>query len=790
MNETLGPEPLKYGLPPTVAPVLPRARASAALLAAVLLLSGSGLMFELTLTRIFSATIWYHYAFVAISVALFGWGLGGFLVFLFRLGQRPNLRSLLVVLAMLPGLLMPLFLTTILQFPFKPQYLTAYFMLSLLPFLAGGAALSLVFEAFGSDSNRLYFADLSGASLGVLAVPVAIRFFGAETAVLATAILPAIAAVLLAWTIEKTHRPRRLAALTVLLLAANIALFAWNRHAQVLTIRDAPTKSLYKFRRQYPDSRIDSDNWNVYSRITSVRSPDATNLARIFIDSDNWTNVMHWDGNPDHPANGRDWFRAFPFRVNEKPKVMIIGPGGGTDVVLAVASGSPQVTAVEMNPLMIDAVRAYGEQAGNLYDHRNVKLVMSEGRNFVERTREKYDVIMLGFVDTFAAVSSGGLSLSENYLYTREALAAYYDHLADDGALAIVRWPVDMRRLVANAVDFLSARGMSIEEIGRHVMAVADQPPGSLVACSGADALPPETIFLLSRSPLTPEKVDKLLAGHKSLYIMHAPGRQPAPDCPQYDDLFSGTISFLEFENSFDTLATPVTDDRPFYFAYDKPWGMHNFVLRLFSIPVGAVIVFTALLLIGGTVAGFRVPGPRTIAYFGALGLGFIICEIALMQRLILLLGHPLYSLVVILFTILLASSLGSLYARRFAPEQIHRKLGWIIALVVVLVAIGSTAIPPVVRAALPLELYPRMALAAALVFPFGFFMGMPFPLGLRRMSLDPTAAPVSALWGINGVASVVGSIGCIILAVVAGFTWVFVAGALCYVLAWLTRPR
>ncbi|HQE43656.1 MAG TPA: hypothetical protein PLM77_10700, partial [Phycisphaerae bacterium] len=280
-----------------------RPRASAALLAAVLMLAASGLMFELILTRIFSATIWYHYAFVAISVALFGWGLGGFLVFLLRLGQHPRLKSILPLLAMLPGLLMPVFLIAILQFPFKPQYLIAYFLLSLLPFLAGGAALSLVFEAYGSDANRLYFADLSGAALGVLGVPLVIGLFGAETAVLATAILPAMAAVLLAWSADKAQRPRVLPLMAVALLAAIVGLVAWNHHSQPFTIRDAPDKALYKFRRQYPGSRLESDKWNVYSRITSVRSPDADNLARIFIDSDNWTNVMHWDGNPAHPLN-------------------------------------------------------------------------------------------------------------------------------------------------------------------------------------------------------------------------------------------------------------------------------------------------------------------------------------------------------------------------------------------------------------------------------------------------------------------------------------------------------
>jgi hypothetical protein len=170
--------------------------------------------------------------------------------------------------------------------------------------------------------------------------------------------------------------------------------------------------------------------------------------------------------------------------------------------------------------------------------------------------------------------------------------------------------------------------------------------------------------------------------------------------------------------------------------------------------------------------------------------MGFIICEIALMQRLILLLGHPIYTLVVILFTILLASSLGSLFARRFPPDGIRAALGRIIPAIVLLLVIAAIALPAVVHAALPLQLPARIALAGLIAFPFGFLMGMPFPLGLRRNAEDPRGAPVSALWGINGVASVVGSLSAVIIAIIAGFGAVLLTGAACYTLAWATRPR
>jgi hypothetical protein len=254
--------------------------------------------------------------------------------------------------------------------------------------------------------------------------------------------------------------------------------------------------------------------------------------------------------------------------------------------------------------------------------------------------------------------------------------------------------------------------------------------------------------------------------------------------------LLAGTMSFEQYTNAFDKLATPVDDNHPFYFATEKPRGIPQFVTYLFRLPLLAVIGFTVLLMVGSYLVGFRAPPPRAIAYFGSLGIGFIVCEIALMQRLILLLGHPIYTLVVILFTLLLASALGSLFARQFTLENIRRALGMVIPVIIVLVVLGAVLLSPVVRILLFLPLSLRIVMAVIIVFPFGFFMGMPFPLGLRQSAQRTDGAPVSALWGINGVASVIGSVGAAVLAVAFGFTAVFLAGAACYAVAWATRPK
>src|SRR6185295_3619436 len=171
-------------------------------------------------------------------------------------------------------------------------------------------------------------------------------------------------------------------------------------------------------------------------------------VARLYIDSDAWTSIYEWDGRIESARDLRDSYRALPFRLTPNGQTLVIGPGGGADVVAALSSGSRKVTAVELNPLMLKFVRSYGARAGNVYDRPDVEAIQSEGRSFISRTSSKFDTIFLGFVDSWASVASGGRSLSENHLYTTEAFRAYYDHLTDGGALVILRWDVDIPRLV------------------------------------------------------------------------------------------------------------------------------------------------------------------------------------------------------------------------------------------------------------------------------------------------------------------------------------------------------
>jgi hypothetical protein len=711
----------------------------------------SGLMFEIGLTRIFSATIWYHFAFVAISVALLGWGLGGFALHLLRDRIRLTLGKAGVLTLLYAGAI-PLCLWLIVRVPFHPDRLIFYFVVSLLPFLLAGMALSMVFALGRENAAELYFADLLGASAGALAVTALLSWLGGENAVLAVTLGP-LAAAACFW--------RRLLPAAAIGAVLVLAALGFNEQTGVFKIRSAPTKGMYQHMAARPGTTVALTGWNAYSRIDAVTGFEAPYLARLYIDSDAWTNILSWDGRIESVASMRQWYRALPFKIAPpEPETLIIGPGGGSDVLVALAAGSKRVTAAEMNPLMLRFVRHFGEKAGNLYDQPRVNAILSEGRTFIRRTDQKFDVILLGFVDSWAAVASGGLSLSENHLYTVEAFRAYCDHLTPEGMLVILRWNVDVPRLVTNAVALLGA-----EEAGRRIAVLFEQ--------RGTATDPPQMIYMLRKRAFTERETAQMADEWPGVRPLIVPGRHVEEP---YASLLSGRKTLEQFVDEAPARVDPVFDDRPFFFARQKPWGLPRSMRTAFlQILLPLLALCGVFLFLGKPKAQGAKRYWGSIAYFASLGLGFIAVELALLQNLTLLLGHPIFTLSILLFTLLAAGGVGSYCSRRF-------RSGRVCLAVASLGVVYAFVLPRVVPGLLSLELAARIAIAMVLVTPLGFAMGMPFPSGLRKTGQGLPEPPF--YWGLNGILSVVGSLGTMVVAVTCGFQVAMLAGCACYVAA------
>ena len=734
----------------------------------VFLITLSGLVLEVALTRIYSATIWYHFAFVAISVSLLGWGLGGFTVHLLRRRMQLSVNTAALVTA-LYAVTIPLCIWLLVQFPFEMNRLPLYFLAPLLPFFLAGMALSIVFDLHKAIANSLYFADLVGAAIGAVLVTLLLHWIGGEAALLTGAVAAAFAAVLLSTGASEEHavsRSIRIAAIAAVLVTGGAAFSAIKFGS--LRVVPSTTKAMRRQMDSAPAAHIAQTGWNAYSRIDAVEGVEPKILARLYIDSDAWTDVREWDGRLESATDLRDSYRALPFRLVPNARTLIIGPGGGPDVVSALASGSRRVTAVEMNPLMLKFVRHYGSRAANLYDRPDVETIQSEGRNFISRTDQKFDIILLGFVDSWASVASGGLSLSENYLYTAEAFRAYYDHLTDDGMLVILRWDSDVPRLVSNSVANLGPKAAS-----ERIVTLIEKRP--------MPDQPPQMLFMLRRRPFTAAETTEI----KEKWSLAEPLIMPGGPAPSLiAEVLGGRSTLAQYEVQSTRFVGPVWDDSPFYFAIDRPFGMPRQIADgLLKWLLGPSLGMLAAFAIFGRPRG-KTMGPYngSLVYFAALGFGFIALELALLQNLTLLVGHPIFTLSVLLFTLLGMGGIGSALSRRVPIWQAC-------IAVAAIGAVEAIALPRLVPALLWLPLWGRIAVALLLIAPLGLVMGMPFPSGLRQTGTGSLPAP-PFYWGLNGVMSVIGSITTVFVALMAGFQAAMLMGSACYILAALMSRR
>src|SRR5215471_19351535 len=646
---------------------------------AVFLITLSGLILEVGLTRIYSASIWYHFAFVAISVALLGWGLGGFTVHLLKKVKAMNMNAAALVTLLYAGAV-PMCLWLLVRYPFEMDRLPLYFLAPLLPFFLAGMALSIVFDLQRAVAGTLYFYDLVGAALGAVLVTLLLHLFGGEAALLVGAVAPAVAALLLALGHTPATTPEnrieegaaklsaqplslgerggtpspviQIASVVMVVITAVAAFSAINYGA--FRVKPGTTKAMRNQMDAAPGSHIVQTGWNAYSRIDCVEGlPNS--FARLYIDSDAWTGIRGWDGDLENVQDMKWSYRALPFRLTPNAETLIIGPGGGPDVVAALASGSKRVTAVEMNPLMLKFVRSYRARAGNLYDRPDVETIQSEGRNFISRTDRKFDIILLGFVDSWASVASGGLSLSENYLYTTEAVRAYYDHLKPDGILVILRWDMDIPRLVANSVATLGSA-----EAAKRIVVLMEK------RANPNDY--PQMLFMLRKRPFRDAETREISQDWTQANPVVMPNAT-AP--PGIKEVLSGTKTLEQYEAASPRFVGPVWDDSPFYFAIDRPYRMpgaiaENLLKWLLGPSMGMLALFAVfgvprkkhIAVNAGRRPAYRYGG--SIIYFAALGFGFIAVELALLQNLTLLVGHPIYTLSVLLFTLLAFGGIGS----------------------------------------------------------------------------------------------------------------------------------
>jgi hypothetical protein len=807
------------------------------------LLSAATLVFEINLTRLFAVAQFYHFAFMIVSLALLGFGASGTALALFPvwahtsdrrgLGDRAGLSrlSLACGVCLLGSYLLINWLpfdSFSIAWDWRQAVILAVHYLALAsPFFFSGLAVGILLTASPHDAGRTYSVNLLGSAAGCVLALAAPLWLGGEGAVTLSGALAALAALIADF---KIHLPRislidsntfvlireirgfkPLAPLVFLFCLYDLSarLIGWST-LPALELRLSPYKSL-SYALQYPNATIIFQEWNAFSRVDVVQSRGVRSLPGLsyrylrppppehglLVDADDLSPIVLPDSDPafaDYlPA-------AIAFQLRPDSDALILEPRGGLDVTTALAFGARRVTAVEANPLIVQA-------AQHVYGDPRVRVVIESDRSYIRRSTEQYDLVVLSLASSYHPIRSGAYSLAEDYRYTVESFQDALARLKPEGQglFVVTRWlqnpPSEELRAFALAVTALERNGLD--------------PAGRIVAFRGYN-----TATLLAKTrPFAAAELDSIraFAADRAFDLIYAPGLR-ADESNRYNIqpepiYYQAFVELLSADSRADWYANhpfdvePPTDDHPFFGHFFKwaqagqvlaelgktwqPFGGAGYFVLLALLALALVMAAGLILLPAMRPTRFRKPRRSDmvgLSYFGLIGLAFLLVEIPLIQKFILYLGQPAYAVTAVLFTLLLFSGIGSQFSarvpRRLAP-------GILVAL-----AFGLPfLLPRIFALTLGLSFPLRLGLTVLLLAPLGIFMGIPFPAGIawlmdgeaNESRLPNESAVVPWAWAVNGAASVVSSVIAALLALSFGFSWVLIIGAACYAGAWLT---
>ncbi|MEO8662610.1 MAG: hypothetical protein ABI693_29390, partial [Bryobacteraceae bacterium] len=719
----------------------------------------------------------------------FGLGAGG--VFSYVVAERPgHLFAKLGTLSALNSLVVVGSLVFVLSRRGEMDTLTlgAVYFAAALPFFLAGAVVSLAISETMQRVDRVYFFDLMGAAGGCLLLIPILNLVGGPNTVLCVAGLFAAAAAI--WFNQAHSTLGRAGAVTLALLLVGLVVF--NVHGEFFDVKYAKGQELGK------EVFV---QWNSFSRIGLAPEKDGSGMMSIVIDADASTGIANFDFahlTPLQYHQLRYQGPGFPYVVRPGAKALVIGPGGGWDVARALASGSKDITGVEINGIIANTImrKEFPQLSQRLYFRPEVRMVVEDGRSFVRRSSEKYQVLQMTLVDTWASTAAGAFALSENNLYTTDAFHDYLSHLSDDGMMAFTRWgfdpPRESLRLLSLAREALERLGE--REIWKHVMVVREGGAKELAAWGARDTV------LVSRKPFTAADLARAHEGIREggLWAVYLPDENFHNHFTDY--LHSADPAKYERDYQFDI--TPVSDNQPFFFYTVQTRDLWDYlanaqhgsadykinmaVPRLFNLLAVSLVATFVILAMPPLLLGSKLPREggvlQFLPYFVCIGAGYILIQVALIQKFVLFLGHPTYALTVIIFSMLVSSSLGSYYSRRFLrgdDKRLAVALGCVFVLVVILALVSS----PITTYGVGLPSALKFLITALLIFPPGFAMGMPFPTGLYR--LEQWHKPsVRWAWSLNAASSVLGSASAIFLAIYVGLQTTLLIGGALYLLA------
>ena len=795
---------------------------------AIALISAAVLGYEVLLMALFSQIQWHHFAYMVVSVALLGFGVSGSL--LVFTGKRlvrhfrgfSTIQACLFAISSLLGFALAQLLS------FNPEELiwdnnhwlrlALVILLLTIPFIFAANLIGLALISYRERLARIYAADLLGAGIGALGIIGLLYLVPAAHALVVISVLGFAAAATL-W-IECDGKPApALAGFAVAAIILYLLPGSW------IEPRVSPYKELSQVLRMQ-GTRIIEERSSPLGRLSVVESksvplrhaPGLSLKARseppaqlgLFTDADAMTAITRYRGEREDLVYLDDITSALPYHLARVRSVLVLGAGGGADVLQAIYHDARHIDAVEINPQVVDLVRnRFAEFSGGLYDQERVNVHIAEARGFLQRDARTYDLIQVPLLDSFSSAAGGVHGLNENFVYTVEALQQALSRLETNGFIALTRWiklpPRDSLKLFATAIEALERS--NVGNVSQRLVLIRGLQTSTLLIKNGL---------------IDDEDIERIRAFSeaRAFDLAYYPGML-ATEANRFNRLdaayfFDGVQALLgadrvQFLQAYKFKLEPASDDQPFHHHFVK-WSTlaellelrhqgggalleTGYLTLLVTLPVCLVLSLLLILLPmlfakrDKSSAVLRFSSYRVLTYFASLGLGFLLIEIAFLQKFILLLHHPLYAAAVVLASFLIAAGMGSAFAQGYAGTlRARRVTGCAVLIIIAFGCAYLVLLEPLMQQAGAWPMSTRILVSIALITPLGFSMGMPFPLGLSAIGTGPAILTPWA-WGINGCASVVSAILASLLAIHFGFNLVILVALTCYAVALFSYP-
>ncbi len=794
----------------------------------IALLSAGALSFEILLIRLFSIIQWHHFGFMIISLALLGYGMSGAFVSIaqHRLDQRFNLVYITSIIlfalssvgTFLIAQTIPFNAEEIFWDPNQLLYLLGIFLILTAPFFFGASAICLALHCYGDHISRIYGYDLIGAGFGSITVIALLYIFFPQTALVFIGISILLAAVVAAWELNLKHR--RSLAVGILLLAICIA-----STLPLIELKLSPYKGLEQSLR-IKGSRIIQDRSSPLGLLTILESTEIplrhapglslTNHQEpleqlgIFTDGDNMSVITKKADHRHQLAYLDQVSSALPYHLKKPDRVLILGAGGGMDILQAHYHDIQHIDAVELNPQIPNLIRHhFTEYAGNIFNDTTTKLHIAESRGFVKNSKQQYDLIELALTDGFNGSASGLYALNESYLYTVEALKDYIQHLTPDGYLAVTRWikmpPRDTLKLFATAIK--SLKGMGITNPGNRMVLIRSWQTSTLLIKRGEFS---ENEFNAVQAFCDARSFDIVFSATTTRNQVNRYNILSQPFFYLAAKALAGNQAET-FIHNYKFTITPATDKQPYFHHFFK-WSSLPEILRLRqqgSAPLleSGYLVLVATLSAALIISSFLILFPlwvfrkesltrsylvnktHVLTYFFLIGTAFLFIEIAFLQRFIIFLHHPIFSISTGLAAFLVFAGLGSHWSHKLShilTSSGTMKLA--VSGIGLLCTFYVFALDHLFVLFSDRPLLVRLAISVVLIAPLATLMGMPFPLALKHLAYRAEQL-VPWAWGINGCASVISATLATMLAIHYGFTHLIFLAVLLYFISFLVFP-